>query len=932
MLKALMCGLSGFHRDFVSQQNFPTDSLSEESEFCISLTTTKCKIGVKPVRELVGFVNINKIPKLIKPGNVFDDVHWFGMNHCTDCNLIDTYCTCVYEMQSGTPDDTVVTTDSKDLISQNVEFTDQVEPYMLEILSTVDPTRKLQDAHDAELGNFFSRPIKIYDSSWATSTVMSWSIDPWELFWSDPKNKARIANFALARCTLKIKIIINGNAFMYGRAMVGYQPFPYKDDLSTFSALEERDLVQLSQLPHIFLDPCTSQGGEMTLPFFWHANYIDVSGGEWGDLGALHCRTMNMLKHANGATDIVTTSVFAWAEDVELSVLTSLEPQSGEEIDEANAKGVISGPATALSAWSAHMVKVPYIGPFAMATSIAAGATAQIARLFGYSRPTVTKTPDQFRPIAMSSLAVTNVPDNCQKLSVDHKQELSIDPRIAGLGGVDPLNIREIAKRESYLTQFQWSRGTTPETMLWNSRVSPVLWRQGPDLTSSYHFPACAFAALPFKYWTGTMKFRFQIVCSGYHKGRLKFVYDPKYLKTNNYNTNYLHIVDISEEQDFTIEIGQGRHNNIVRHHQPGIDTEPNLFKTIPFTAEETGNGVIGVYVVNELTVPNSIVDNDISINVYVSMGDDFEVFVPDDWLQHFVCKPPGIPIPPEAPMEPQSGIAHDQQDTKEPSAPQQNMSMKLGPGRSEHPDLHKVFFGESIVTLRTLLKRYNLWTCTGTASNGKILRGRNPTFPYLRGAVPGAVDRTADNVAYNYSNTVMLHWVRLAFQGWRGTIRYKFVPRGMYGHHNVHGTVQRAPWNYGGENYQREVTGYPTYPTIDGMRLNTVMASSPNGTPVSTSPFSGMLGSLVTIGNLNAILEFELPWYSQWRFEPGKPVNYTSSMRETAPYDFRFEYTTGVVANNTTDMYVAAGEDFQVYFFTGLPRMYYEAQPPNAG
>jgi hypothetical protein len=66
------------------------------------------------------------------------------------------------------------------------------------------------------------------------------------------------------------------------------------------------------------------------------------------------------------------------------------------------------------------------------------------------------------------------------------------------------------------------------------------------------------------------------------------------------------------------------------------------MYSSTPYTSnEDFGNGVIGVYVVNELTTPNSTIDNNIEINVFVSMGDDFEVFVPDDYFQFFTFKPP---------------------------------------------------------------------------------------------------------------------------------------------------------------------------------------------------------------------------------------------------------------------------------------------------
>lgn len=905
-----MCGLSGIYRDFVSQQNFPTDSLSEESEFCISLTTTKCKIQVKPVRELVGFVNINKIPKHIVEKSVFDSVHWFGMNYCTECGVIDTYCSCYYEPQSGTPHDKMLSVANSNKKVQNVTFDDgeEEDPYMVEIDSIVDPLRHLQDTDDASLGNFFSRPIKVFEQDWTTSGSFLFSFDPWTAFWESTRVENRLANFKLLRCKMHIKVLINGNAFHYGRLMISYSPFATWDQFSR-NITEPTNAVQNSQLPKLLLDPCTSQGGEMELPFFSHANYIDIPTKQWNRMGNLEGYAINPLKHANGAVDIVSVSIFAWAEDVSLSVLTSnnsaLTPQSGEEVDEANATGVISGPATTVARAAAYFTKIPYIGPYAMATSMAAKTTAAIAKMFGYSRATMTKAPEPFRPTPVSSLALTNVPDVSQKMTVDHKQELSIDPRLSGTGGLDPMNIREIAKRETWLTKFSWNVGTTPETLLWNGRVSPVTWNESGDpLAPAYHFPACAFAALPFRYWTGTMKFRFQVVASAYHKGRLKFVYDPDFIASNEYNTNYLKIVDISEESDFTLEIGVAQANPLINHHSPGADSNTQLYSTTPYTSKEEGNGVIGVYVVNELTVPNTTVNNDIEINVFVSMGDDFEVFVPDDQFQNFIF------------FEPQSG---------EVNAPELESSTVLGMNSEYSPDMTKVWIGESIASFRTMLKRYSVWNCVSDEGSRSVLTGRFNRFPYYRGSYSGAADITFAGDPYSYCNTTLMHWVRAAHLGSRGSVRYKFVPRGLIGTQITH--MSAAIATQGGDTYSFVDVPFVSDTLVSARKRIVYLKTGGNLPPSQT--LLGTTGAALTIGSVNPILEFEVPFYSNVRFEPGRVLSYTSNWFSTA-FNYRIETgATQVAGSAIVDIHVAAGEDFQVYFFAGLPKCYYEPVAP---
>lgn len=840
---------------------------------------------------------------------------------------------------------------------QNVEFGGQNDPYMYSVDSPTDPTRSMEDKVESSLDKFFSRPIKIAEREWSTSVDLNFDIDPWSLFFDNPRVNNRITNYNLLRANLHVRIVINGNGFQYGRMLVSYTPLSSWDFLTSNAALVREDLVQASQRPHVFLNPTMSTGGELRLPMFFHRNYISVPDANWNSLGSLYFRTLNSLKHANGATDVVTVSVFAWAEDVSLSMLTSvdtavLSPQSGE-IDEANAKGVVSGPATAISRAAAVMGSIPYIGPFAKATEIGASAVAGMAKIFGYSRPVLTRAPEPYKPTFAGSLALTTTPDTSQKLTVDDKQELSIDPRIAGIGPVDPLNIRSIAQRESYLTTFSWNIGTAPETLLWNSRVSPVLWAESPTAglpnSPAHHFPACAFAALPFKFWRGTMRFRFQVVASAFHKGRLKIVYDPNHFQGNTYlgfteyNVNYLKVVDIAEESDFTVEIGNAQDVSYLTHAYPGLDSVTEVYSTSPYLANGPGNGVVGVYVVNELTTPNSTVANNIEINVFVSAGDDFEVSVPDAHFSQFILQPQSGDYRGFL-LASQSGTAPETIGNVELDSPHQENVSTIGQSTTGDDHLNGVFIGESIASFRPLLKRFSAWNTISVPKTEPMdICGRFPRFPYYRGYGVGNID----SGNYNYVNTLLLHWVRWAYSGERGSIRYKFIPRGPTTGRDLL-QVQRGgyfPATATNETkYKLEYVASPSYDSaspLPGTFTTSVSTARRdlicgyvNGLP-RNDPLTGSMGMAIAHGFINQMLEFEMPFYSQIRFVPGKIKNLVEDafINIDEPWDFRI-FVSGTandshLTRGVYDIYTATGEDFQVFFFTGLPRLYYEPSPP---
>jgi len=815
---------------------------------------------------------------------------------------------------------TDIGTANKEETQENVSFLDQHEDHTSEVKSVIDPTRKLSDMNNTQLNDFFSRPIKIATYKWEMGTLLNEEFNPWSLYFENKRVSNRISNYHLLRSNLRIKFTLNGCGFHYGRAIASYLPLFSHDQLSLTNYLDE-DVTQASQLPHVYLDPTTSQGGEILAPFYFYKNALTIPNSQWEEMGQVNLRSINLLKHANAGLDNVTISVFAWAEDIDYSVLTTTEPdtmvpQMGE-IDEANAKGFISGPATAVAKIASAFKGVPQIAPFATATEIAARTTAALAKQMGYSRPPITKCPEPFTAIGISSLALTTVPETTLKLTVDDKQELSVDPRIAGLGGDDPMNIKSIAQKETYLTKFSWPITGVSEDLLWNTAVSPVTWTKSAN---AFHFPACAFAALPFRHWSGSMKFRFQVVASAYHKGRIKIVFDPIRVASPEYNVAYTQIVDIADETDFTIEVGSAQTVTLIDHHYPGQDLVTKVHKSDAALLNTKGNGILALYVMNELTSPNSTVNNDIEINVFVSAGEDFEVYEPDSWFQNFVFKP-------------QMGVLNNllNSNTSEPSAPAHNQTYRLGVGNTHSDLVNKVYTGERIESFRSMLKRYNnhcILTNVTTTST-RSLAGSRMNFPYLRGKIGNTLHSTAGATGYNYANTVLLHWVTGAFQGWRGGIRYKLLPRGYMDSNNMMSTYIEKGM-IGEDCYRDKYILSPNVKSDSERAYGGVINNDIDGPSLDVMP-TGTRGALFSPGTLNPNVEFEVPFYSRYRFVPGKPYDLTSGVSQwTAPWNYRisgeFLHTTEI------DCWVSAGEDFQVYFFTGIPKMFYENAPPLPG
>lgn len=885
-----------------------------------------------------------------------------------------------FSPQSGiAPVDVTVNETIADITAQNVHFKDSTEQHEYIVHTNPDSTFDMGNTNDAELGNFFNRPIKrTTDILWTEDTTISTvpGFNPWSEYFSDPRVLEKIKNFNLLRCNLKIKFLVNGNQFHFGRLCASYIPLHLRDQITVQNPafLTANDMIQASQRPHLYIDPLKSDGGTMTLPYFYHNNFMNIVRQEWNEMGHIQLYLLNPLRAANGPAQPVRISVLMWAEDVVLSIPTASDPGGSapasfdpDEFAPSSGKskkgdkdeygtGLISKPASVLSGIAGKLKDVPVIGPYARATEIAAGATAGVASLFGYSRPTQPKAPSYITPRYIGNLANTNIEDTATKLALDAKQELSVDSRTMGLTGEDEMTVLSISQRESYLNTFLWNYGTASETHLQSYEVSPVLWGGTSLSITGVHVPACAFATLPFEFWTGTMHFRFQIVASAVHKGRLKFVFDPQTnAATTAYNVAYTRIVDISEERDFTMSIGWANERPFLRHrglrlvsnnsspHGPNLITSPGNHRC---------NGVLSVYVLNESVGMTTDEDatNTIQINTFISTGPDFRVAGPtSSVIQDIHYFPPSGAVVPASgrtlknefqDYQPQSGGDHPDADhTTEENAPVQTQVVDTIAEPVSDLILHSIS-GEVIASFRTCLKRYNLhafWPGRMFTAPNYFYRFINSNFPIYYGFSPRGIGRAIINFGphagsvrrHNMCRTTLLNYITPAYVAWRGGIRWKYVKLN-WEHHDLTTVDRLCTSDLQTQNYA--VRRYDsTRDHTDGANGYTRARQELLNTP------HGWSGCEATISNQNPSIEVELPFYSNKRFYAAKTLRIEESgtmfeQTEQAQYHryiTRFSQPATVPAGVTA--FVSTGEDFNLAFFTGCPRLWSLGLPGTA-
>jgi hypothetical protein len=792
------------------------------------------------------------------------------------------------------------TVDSK-ITTQTLSFRDGTEQWHAGINTSYDATRDVTYHEDVPLAEFFSRPIKVATYNWATSDASPFyqAFDPWTLFLTNNRVSNRMSNFQNFSGTLHVKFLVNGNSFNYGRIMCDYAPLSFYDNMSSFTVATD-NLCQASQRLHLYIDPTVSQGGELELPFIWVYDKVNLTSAEYNRLGTIYMREMAALKHAGGAVSTVNISVFIWATDVKLSIptindISGIVPQAGS-YDEYGMKPM-SMMATAVASAAGKLGNIPMIGKYARATQMMAGAAASVASLFGFSRPAVIDNYVDMRAAPISRIANYNVSDNVAKLSLDAKQELSIDPSIVGFGAGDELAITSIASKESYLHQFLWTTAKVSGDPLWSARVGPV----ARVASGTYYIPAITYATLPFQYWRGSVTYRFQIVASGFHKGRLLVVWDP-YAQTSAPETNvqYSKIVDLAEERDFTFEVGWGDNKTYLLTN--ALTTMQNYQAGAVYnTPSANYNGVVSVYVLNDLVTPSSVANNDIIVNVFISACDDWKVAAPFPNLYQDLA--------PTTANTPQSGTFEEVDET-EKNAPRIEMAKEaISMCQPLVSDADSVYFGETITSLRQLMRRYSLWSSlygVNVATAG-IQQLRMPDFPPNRGySVNGAVLKTANN--FNPSKGTILNYLSYGFIAFRGGLRHKVLINGFPTNTNSVTTMVRD-------------VNLPTYTAIYATGNADVITSQ---YAFATNRMLSQIQNSAQGGHVNSTqqqpnMEVEFPMYRSHRFamtrNNGARANFSVDL---ASHTLTTTTPAGVLP--IYDIYIAGAEDATFIGFQGCP------------
>lgn len=765
------------------------------------------------------------------------------------------------------------------------------------------------------MDDFFNRPIMIANGSFVLGATTDLGYSVWDLYTINPAVRAKLRNYAYLRGNLHLKIEISGTPMHYGKVMISYQPYPARNanlgDFNTFGAvMRPGRLCYLSQSQHaIIMDVRENKPAEIVCDFMSHKHmhrlYNSAAGvisdvTSYEDLsqaGDLYLVTLNTPRAVSTTATDLKFFIYAWMTEIELGTSTGTQVAirtESAQIDERES-GPVEKMSSAMASISNTLTQIPILRPYAFASTIAFSSLEKVSSIFGWSRPNVIDSPVYVKNNPYQNGANTIAHDTAYKLTLDPKQELTVDPRCLAVEE-DEMVISYLSARQSYLTTFTFANTDVALVPIWKCAVTPILdVITNPSGVSYMVQPtSMSFAAQPFSSWRGDIEFTFDFVVSSFHRGKLAIIYEPNITQDTliaaniNLNKQYVKIVDLQETQSVSICVEWASPRSwrkILKYSADQIAyTSPGAGRgTFTLLAQDFYNGMIYVVPVNDLISPDS---NSISVNVSVSC--------PNLMVNRLarVNLPSGRHYPAAA-----SAILAESARLSS----QEVACYPLNPSTAATDFICAEHFGERPVSFRALMKRFvTLCTATGAVAIGKnTLTFTDSILPEI--GIPYGNFPTAD---YNRD---LWNYLRFAYMGMRGSIkkRIRFIDQRL---------------------------DMPSAGAIVSLENEGSVSPSPSYLPTTLGPLTNrtdLNGSVVYDLHNNSGVEVELPFYSRNLYHyafaydgvgtnPGGDPNFDTVWTRT--YKATVSFTSAVSDFTYVNADCAAGEDFIFFRYMGAP------------
>lgn len=580
------------------------------------------------------------------------------------------------------------------------------------------------------------------------------------------------------RATTVLTLQVNATRFQQGRYILAFLSngggSTTSVNSSSWKVMHTVSPTTVTQLPHVELDLATDTQVQLRIPYLSYNNACPVVTNtvttyNHGSPGWGFMYPYSPLVAGSGST---TASYTLWVHYEDVDLLGNMAPQSGRSkrnmktakkgessnllpTDQEQRKpGIVETGAGVVKKVADYCVSIPVLSAFAAPVSWTAEFVGKVASLFGWSKPLLIEDTRRAHLEMFPYMASANGKDDVVPLSINAKNMIDVMPGFAATD-IDELSIDYLKDIYAYYTTLTLTTSTADAALLTSFSVGPSFFDTTFTETGlTYVVPTpVGYLSSLFTWYRGGLKFRFKFVKTEFHSGRIMVAFFPQDLQfysgalptpTIAY-TDYVQktIIDIRNCNEFEFEVP---YMSVSSWKNTGTAQVLSASPTLLTNREPYGT--LAIFNLQPLEAPSSV-SSSISIIIEVKGAPDLEFAFPQ--LTNF-C--------PVVPMTIQSGNL---------STGQVDLGVVGQANEGDDSIIHSsACIGESIKSLRTLLKRPSVHSVTGASGIRTVQI--YPQASYICENVSGTLnyaDRTLD----------LISTLNCMYALQRGSIRFRYLP-----------------------------------------------------------------------------------------------------------------------------------------------------------
>lgn len=256
------------------------------------------------------------------------------------------------------------------------------------------------------------------------------------------------------------------------------------------------------------------------------------------------------------------------------------------------------------------------------ALDIAAPMLTSAFGLLGMDNPTIPTECGRTVIKGSGNMNAAIGPEYIEKLAIDSSAMALVTPETFGTV-TDEMVSEYLYRRYSYMGRFQISKEDAAGTILWTIPMSPTptlgqsvsIVPMGSIIQDTVWFPLLSYLSLPYRYWTGGLRFKFLVSATMMHTCKIFVSFNYGSFDTPTT------LLDSASQYGTSIEITQG--SNEFEFSIPYVATQPYLPVSSGYNNLTNSMGLMHVVVQNELIAPDTVPPT-ISVAVFICGSDDF--------------------------------------------------------------------------------------------------------------------------------------------------------------------------------------------------------------------------------------------------------------------------------------------------------------------